>query len=77
MTPSWFMTGQGDRGTYASSPMRVTLAERKVCRTKTMGLGQECRSSAWGEMERGVSRPHIPLGALGIAGLGVPISQTQ
>lgn len=77
MTPSWFMTGRGDRGTYASSPMRVTLAERKVCRTKTMGLGQECRSSAWGEMERGVSRPHIPLGALRIAGLGVPISQTQ
>lgn len=31
---------------YTSSPMRVTLAERKVCKMKTMGLGQECRSSA-------------------------------
>lgn len=46
VTPSWFVTGRGGWATYASSPMRVTLAERKVCRTKTMGLGQECRSSA-------------------------------
>lgn len=74
MTPSWFVTGQG---TYASSPMRVTLAERKVCSTKTMGLGQECRSSAWGERESGVSQPHISLQTLGTAGPGVPAKPSK
>lgn len=67
MTPSWFVTGQG---TYASSPMRVTLAERKVCSTKTMGLGQECRSSAWGEMESGVSCPTSHCRHWGLQGWG-------
>lgn len=28
--------------------MRVTLADKKVCRTKTTGLGQECSSRACG-----------------------------
>lgn len=41
---------------YTSSPMRVTLAERKVCSTKTMGLGQECRSSACGGKGRTVTQ---------------------
>lgn len=53
---------------YTSSPMRVTLAERKVCSTKTMGLGQECRSSACARKGRMVSKhkgnpsPRVRLG---------------
>lgn len=29
---------------HTSSPMRVTLADKKVCNTNTIGFGQECRS---------------------------------
>lgn len=34
---------------HTSSPMRVTLADKKVCNTNTMGFGQECRSMVCGE----------------------------
>lgn len=39
---------------HANKPRREILAERKECRMKTMGFGQECRSSCWRrEEERG------------------------
>lgn len=31
------------------SPIRVTLAERKLCSTNTIGFGQDPRSNSWKE----------------------------
>lgn len=42
---AWPRQGRTAFGSYASSPRRVTLADRKVCRTKTTGFGQESSSS--------------------------------
>lgn len=85
--PGWFLEGwkggrRGAGATYASSPMRVTLAERKVCRMKTMGLGQECRSSAWGGGKRdsGVSPTTAhqpPQGAAWAGGSQLPVPCTM
>lgn len=34
---------------HTSSPIRVTLADKNVCNTNTIGFGQECRSTVCGE----------------------------
>jgi hypothetical protein len=36
---------------HTSSPMRVTLADKNVCNTNTIGFGQECRSMVCGRKD--------------------------
>ena len=49
--------GEAPHG-QASRPRRAILADRKECRMKTMGLGQECRSSCFGREKTDGGRLH-------------------